>query len=100
VLKNALDWASGPYGQNAWAGKPAAISGASIGAIGTAAVQQHLRSVLGYIDMPTLGQPEVYIHFTDGLIDEAGNASNEGTRKFLQGFVNRYAAWVARFATA
>src|SRR3954465_9031021 len=65
VLKNALDWASRPYGQNAWAGKPAAISGASIGAIGTAAVQQHLRSVLGYLDMPTLGQPEVYIHFTD-----------------------------------
>ena len=99
ALKNALDWASRPYGQNAWAGKPVGIAGASIGAIGTAAVQQHLRSVLGYLDMPTLGQPEVYIHFTDGLIDTDGEVSNAGTRDFLQGFMDRYAAWVERFAT-
>jgi chromate reductase len=99
ALKNALDWASRPYGQNAWAGKPVGIAGASIGAIGTAAVQQHLRSVLGYLDMPTLGQPEVYIHFTDGLIDIEGEVSNAGTREFLQGFMDRYAAWVERFAT-
>ena len=83
ALKNALDWASRPYGQNAWAGKPVGIAGASIGAIGTAAVQQHLRSVLGYLDMPTLGQPEVYIHFTDALIDAEGEVSNAGTRDFL-----------------
>jgi chromate reductase len=49
--------------------------------------------------MPTLGQPEVYIHFTEGLIDPESNVSNEGTRTFLQGFVDRYAAWVERFAT-
>ena len=48
--------------------------------------------------MPTLGQPEVYIHFTDGLIDDQGAISNDGTRKFLQGFVDRYAEWVARFS--
>ena len=81
ALKNALDWASRPYGQNAWAGKPVGIAGASIGAIGTAAVQQHLRSVLGYLDMPTLGQPEVYIHFTDGLIDiEGGGLERRNAR--------------------
>ena len=98
ALKNALDWASRPYGQNCWAGKPAGIVGASVGAIGTAAAQQHLRCMLGYLDIPTLGQPEVYIQFTHGLINDQGNVSNEATRKFLQGFVDRYAAWVATFA--
>jgi len=97
ALKNALDWASRPYGQNLWAGKPAAMSGASIGAVGTAVAQSHLREVLGYLDMPTLGAPEVYIHFTDGLVDDDGNIGNEGTRKFLQSFMDRYAAWVAKF---
>ena len=57
VLKNAIDHASRPYGQNAWAGKPAGVIGASIGAIGTAMAQQHLRNVLAYLDVPTLGQP-------------------------------------------
>jgi chromate reductase len=64
VLKNALDNASRPYGQNAWAGKPAGIVGASIGAVGTALSQQHLRNVLAYLDVPTLGQPEAFIHVT------------------------------------
>ena len=79
-----------------WAGKPAAMLGASVGVIGTAVVQAHLRSVLGYLDVPTLGQPEVYIHFTPNLIDDDGNVSNDATRKFLQTFVDRYAAWVAK----
>lgn len=83
ALKNALDWASRPYGSNLWAGKPAAIAGASPGAIGTAVAQAHLRSVLGYLDVPTLGQPEMYIHFTQGLIDDEGTVTNDGTRKFL-----------------
>src|SRR5215831_10866158 len=61
VLKNAIDHASRPYGQSAWAGKPAGIIGASIGAIGTAVGQSHLRTILAYLDMPTLGQPEAYI---------------------------------------
>src|SRR5690349_941140 len=61
VLKNALDNASRPYGQSAWTGKPAGIVGISVGAIGTACAQQHLRSILGYLDMPTLGQPEVFL---------------------------------------
>ena len=62
VLKNAIDHASRPYGQSAWAGKPAGVIGASVGAIGTAMAQQHLRNVLAYLDVPTLGQPEAFIH--------------------------------------
>jgi chromate reductase len=98
ALKNVLDWASRPYGSNLWAGKPAAILGASPGAIGTAVAQAHLRSVLGYLDVPTLGQPEMYIHFTQGLIGDDGTVANDGTRKFLQGFMDRYVAWTRKFA--
>jgi chromate reductase, NAD(P)H dehydrogenase (quinone) len=96
VLKNAIDHASRPYGQNAWAGKPAGIIGASIGAIGTAVAQSHLRTVLAYLDMPTLGQPEAYIQVKDGFFDEAGNFSSAETRKFLHGWMDKYAAWVKR----
>src|SRR5262245_16361444 len=96
VLKNALDHASRPYGQSAWAGKPAGIVGASIGAVGTAVAQAHLRGVLGYLDMPTLGQPEVYIQVKDGFFDEAGGIANAETRKFLHGWMDRYVAWVKR----
>src|SRR6185312_6149900 len=83
VLKNAIDQASRPYGQSAWAGKPAGIIGISVGAIGTAIAQQHLRTVLAYLDMPTLGQPEVFIQMKEGLFDDAGNIG-EGSRAFLQ----------------
>ena len=97
VLKNALDHASRPYGQSAWAGKPAGIIGASIGAISTAVAQSHLRTILAYLDMPTLGQPEAYLHIKDGFFDEAGNISNADTRKFLHGWMDKYAAWVKKF---
>src|SRR5512146_320339 len=70
VLKNAIDNASRPYGQNAWAGKPAGVLGASIGQIGSALAQQHLRNVLAYLDVPTLGQPEVFLHVKDGFFNE------------------------------
>ena len=96
LLKNALDHASRPYGQNAWAGKPAAVLGASIGATGTALAQQHLRNVLAYLDVATLGQPEVFIQVKDGLFDDKGNLASPGTTKFLQGFMDRYVAWVQR----
>ena len=95
VLKNAIDHASRPYGQNAWAGKPAGVLGASVGAIGTAMAQQHLRNILAYLDVPTLGQPEAFIHAKEGLFDEAGNIG-EGSRKFLQSWVDRYVAWVKK----
>jgi chromate reductase len=96
VLKNALDHASRPYGQNAWAGKPAGVMGCSIGNIGTAVSQSHLRTILAYLDMPTLGQPEVYLHVKDGFFDDAGNLANAETKKFLHGWLDKYVAWVKR----
>jgi chromate reductase len=98
VLKNALDHASRPYGQNAWEGKPAGVMGASIGAIGTAIAQQHLRLSLAYLDVPTLGQPEAFIQVKEDLFDEAGNIGNEGSKKFLQGWMDRYVEWVKKLA--
>ena len=97
VLKNAIDIASRPWGANSFAGKPGAVIGTSIGATGSALAQQHLRNVLVYVDVPLLAQPEVFIHFKDDLIAADGAIGNEGTRKFLQGFVDRYVAWVGRF---
>jgi chromate reductase len=99
VLKNAIDIASRPWGTNSFAGKPGAVIGASIGAGGTALAQQHLRNVLAYLDVPVLGQPEVFIHFKDELIADDGTISNDGSRKFLQGFVDSYVAWIKRFAS-
>lgn len=93
VLKNAIDHASRPYGQSAWAGKPAGVLGASVGAIGTAVAQQHLRNVLAYLDVPTLGQPEAFIHAKDGLFDDAGNIG-EGSKQFLQTWMDTYVEWV------
>lgn len=98
ALKNAIDHGSRPYGQSVWAGKPAGIVGASPGAVGTAAAQQHLRSILGTLDMPTLGQPEVFLQFREGLIGDDGSIADERTAKFLRGWMDRYAAWVRRFA--
>ena len=101
VLKNALDHGSRPHGQNAWAGKPAGILGASLGTIGTAVAQQHLRTILAYLDVPTLGQPEAYLQIRgDGFLDEGGGIANENTRKFLQGWMDRYVAWVKLHAGA
>jgi chromate reductase, NAD(P)H dehydrogenase (quinone) len=98
VLKNAIDHASRPYGKSVWAGKPAGILGVSVGAVGTAVAQQHLRTILAYLDVSTLGQPEAFIHAKDGLFDEAGNIG-EGSRKFLQTWMDRYVAWVKREAS-
>ena len=97
VLKNALDHASRPYGHSAWAGKPAGILGVSVGAMGTALAQQHLRNVLACLDMPTLGQPEAFIHAKPGLFDADGSIGAEG-RGFLQGWMNLYLAWVRQHA--
>lgn len=97
VLKNAIDHASRPYGQSAWAGKPAGVLGVSLGAIGTAMAQQHLRNILAYLDVPTLGQPEAFIQAKDGLFDEAGNIG-AGSKQFLQGWMNKYVEWVKEHA--
>ncbi|KWT97762.1 MULTISPECIES: NAD(P)H-dependent oxidoreductase [unclassified Variovorax] len=95
VLKNAIDNASRPYGQSAWAGKPAGVIGVSVGAIGTALAQQHLRNVLAYLDVPTMGQPEAFIQNKEGLFDDKGHIA-EGSKKFLQGWVDAYVAWIKR----
>jgi chromate reductase len=98
VFKNAIDQASRPYGQSAWAGKPAGVIGASVGAPGAAMAQQHLRNVLAYLDVPTLGQPEVFVQVTDGMFDERGELTRADTKKFLQDWMDRYVAWIRRFA--
>ncbi|MDH5824076.1 NAD(P)H-dependent oxidoreductase [Luteimonas sp. RD2P54] len=97
VLKNAIDHASRPYGKSAFAGKPAGVLGVSIGAIGTACAQQHLRTILAYLDMPTLGQPEVFLKADDGLFDDDGGIGAD-SREFLQGWMDRYLAWVRAHA--
>lgn len=97
MLKNAIDHASRPYGQNAWKDKPAGVLGVSVGAIGTAVAQQRLRGVLAYLDVPTLGQPEAFIQMKDGLFDEAGNIGAD-SRKFLQDWMDRYVAWIKKHA--
>ena len=97
VLKNAIDHASRPYGQSAWAGKPAGVIGVSVGAIGTALAQQHLRNILAYLDVPTLGQPEAFIQAKDGLFDKDGGIGAE-SREFLQKWVSTYEAWVRQHA--
>jgi chromate reductase len=97
VLKNAIDHASRPYGQSAWAGKPAGVIGVSVGATGTSMAQQHLRNVLAYLDVPTLGQPEIFLQAKDGLFDEAGDIG-PASKKFVQGWMDRYVAWVKSHA--
>jgi chromate reductase len=96
VLKNALDTGSRPYGQNAWAGKPAGILSASVGAIGGALAQQHLRNVLVFLDVPALTTPEVFLQIKDGFFDAEGNIASGDTRTFLQAWMNRYVTWVRK----
>jgi chromate reductase len=96
VLKNAIDWASRPYGKNSFSGKPTAAIGTSMGAVGTAVAQQHLRSILAYLNVVLMGQPEGYIGFRQDLIDAQGAVADEGTRKFLQGWVDAFSSWVER----
>ncbi len=95
VLKNALDNASRPYGQSAWAGKPAGLIGISPGSAGTSMAQQHLRNILSYLDVRLLCQPEIYIQFKEGFFDSAGHIA-EGSRKFLQGWMDAYVVWIKK----
>ena len=97
VLKNAIDHASRPYGQSAWTGKPAGVIGVSVGAAGTAMAQQHLRNILAYLDVPALGQPEVFVQAKEGLFDATGNIG-AGSKQFLQTWMNQYVAWVKKHA--
>lgn len=95
VLKNAIDHGSRPWGQSVWTGKPAAVAGVSIGPIGAALAQQHLRNVLAFLNMPTLPGHEMFIQWKEGLVE--GGAIGPASRDFAQGFVNDFAAWVRKF---
>jgi NAD(P)H-dependent FMN reductase len=95
AMKNALDVASRPYGQNAWNGKPGAVVTASPGAIGGFGANHHLRQSLVFLNVATLQQPEAYIGGADKLFDSNGGLANEATRGFLQKFMSAFADWVA-----
>jgi chromate reductase len=93
VLKNAIDWASRPYGDNAWNGKPVAVMGASIGTIGTARAQYHLRQVFVFLNMLPINQPEVMISNAGERFDAQGNLTDETTRKLIRQLLQRLADW-------
>jgi chromate reductase len=100
LLANALHWASRPYGQNSWAGKPAAMAGASPGPIGTAAAGGHLRDLLSVLDMRLIVQPEAYVQFKDGLLDDAGEFADEQVRALYKGKIDKFTDWVELVAGA
>jgi len=97
-LKNAIDWASRPYGKNAFKRKPSAVIGASTGKIGTAIAQQHLRSILGYCGSPQLAV-EAYIQFQPGLITEDGSVTDEKIAEFLRNYLREFHAFIGRVYT-
>jgi chromate reductase len=99
ALKNAIDWASRPYGTNAFTRKPSAVIGTSPGKIGTAVAQQHLRSILAFCNSPLMNSIEAYIQFEDGLINEDGLVANESTRAFLQNYMAEFHNFIARVYT-
>jgi chromate reductase len=96
VLKNAIDWGSRPYGKNSFDSKPTAAIGTSGGAIGTAAAQQHLRSILAYLNVQLMGQPEGYVQYKPDMVDAQGQVADESVRKFLQVYIDKFTAWVER----
>ena len=98
-LKNAIDWASRPYGKNSFARKPSAVIGTSPGAIGTAVAQQHLRSLLSFCNSPQMNSPEAYIQLKPGLIDADGNVTNEATEKFLRTYMSELQSFICRVLT-
>lgn len=100
ALKNAIDWASRPYGQNSFARKPSAIIGASPGAIGTAVAQQGLRSVLSYCNSPQMNAIEAYIQFTPGMITEDGEVTVERTEEFLRRYITEFGDFIRRVCVA
>ncbi len=95
-LKNAIDWASRPYGSNSFTRKPSATIGASPGAIGTAVAQQHLRSLLGYCNSPQMNAPEGYIQFTPGLITADGTVTVKSTEDFLRTYITAFRDFIQR----
>ena len=98
-LKNAIDWASRPWGTNSFANIPSGVIGTSPGAIGTAVGQQHLRSILGFLNSPQMNAPEAYIQFRDGMINDAGEIANDSTAEFLRNYLKEFHEFIARVLT-
>jgi len=100
VLKNAIDWASRPYGDNAWQGKPVAVMGASIGAQGSSRAQYHLRQVFVFLDMLPMNKPEVMIGNASQRFDEEGNLVDPETRKHIRELLEALVSWTRRHESA
>jgi chromate reductase len=100
ALKNAIDWASRPYGTNAFARKASAVIGTSPGKIGTAVGQQHLRSILAFCNSPQMNSIEAYIQFEPGLITEDGQVTNPATEEFLRKYMEEFNSFIGRVCTA
>jgi chromate reductase len=98
-LKNAIDWASRPWGKNSFSQKPSGVIGTSPGAIGTAVAQQSLRGVLCFCNSPLMNQVEAYIQFKPGLITAEGEVTDEDTKKFLQNYMSELHAFIVRVLT-
>ena len=100
ALKNAIDWASRPYGKNAFARKPSAIIGASPGKIGTAVAQAHLRSILAFCNSPLMNAIEAYIEYKPGLVSDDGKVTVESTEDFLRSYMKEFYGFIQRVYTA
>ncbi|PWV97602.1 chromate reductase [Hoeflea marina] len=98
AIKNAIDWGSRPYGASSWQDKPAAVTGTSPGAHGTASGQNALKQVLVVIGTILMGQPEVYFQYKPELFDADGNVTDDATRTFLNGWVDKFAAFINRLS--
>jgi chromate reductase len=98
VLKNAIDWASRPYGDSAWTGKPAAIMGASAGTIGTARAQYHLRQIFVTLNVFPINQPEVMIGNAAERFDAQGNLTDESTKKYIRQLLQNLVEWTRRIS--
>jgi len=100
ALKNAIDWASRPWGTNSFARKPSGIIGTSPGKIGTAVAQQHLRSILSFCNSPLMNAIEAYIEFTPGLITDEGNVTVPAVEEFLRKYITEFHGFIQRVYTA
>jgi chromate reductase, NAD(P)H dehydrogenase (quinone) len=99
ALKNAIDWASRPYGKNSFARKPSAVIGTSPGKIGTAIAQQHLRSILAFCNSPLMNSVEAYIQFTPGLISDDGEVADSTVTDFLRSYMAEFHGFISRVYT-
>ena len=95
-LKNAIDWASRPYGKNSFTRKPSAVIGTSPGKIGTAVGQQHLRSILAFCNSPLMNSIEAYIQFTPGLISDDGEVTDDSVAQFVRDYMAEFYAFISR----